>query len=129
MDISLRTRLEYLGDLRTFCSWAVNKGLLQENPVIAVMLGKSRRKRIMLTKRSRRKEQVLSVEDCEKLIRWVEVNDPSLLVYPVLCLFASLRPELEATGIDWVDVTTSHITVDASIAKDGRMERLESLKL
>ena len=29
MDISLRTRLGYLGDLRTFCSWAVNKGLLK----------------------------------------------------------------------------------------------------
>ena len=127
MDISLRTRLGYLGDLRTFCSWAVNKGLLKENPVIAAMPGKTTRKRIMLTKRSRRKEQVLSVEDCEKLIRWVEVNDPGLLVYPVLCLFAGLRPELEATGIDWVDVTTSHITVDASIAKDGETRIIEPL--
>ena len=127
MDISLRTRLGYLGDLRTFCSWAVNKGLLQENPVIAAMPGKTTRKRIMLTKRSRRKEQVLSVEDCEKLIRWVEVNDPGLLVYPVLCLFAGLRPELEATGIDWADVTTSHITVDASIAKDGETRIIEPL--
>jgi len=127
MDISLRTRLGYLGDLRTFCSWAVNKGLLQENPVIAAMPGKTTRKRIMLTKRSRRKEQVLSVEDCEKLIRWVEVNDPGLLVYPVLCLFAGLRPELEATRIDWADVTTSHITVDASIAKDGETRIIEPL--
>ena len=127
MDISLRTRLGYLGDLRTFCSWAVNKGLLKENPVIAAMPGKTTRKRIMLTKRSRRKEQVLSVEDCEKLIRWVEVNDPGLLVYPMLCLFAGLRPELEATGIDWVDVKTSHITVDASIAKDGETRIIEPL--
>ena len=127
MDISLRTRLGYLGDLRTFCSWAVNKGLLKENPVIPAMPGKTTRKRIMLTKRSRRKEQVLSVEDCEKLIRWVEVNDPGLLVYPVLCLFAGLRPELEATGIDWADVTTSHITVDASIAKDGETRIIEPL--
>ena len=68
MDISLRTLLGYLGDLRTFCSWAVNKGLLKENPVIAAMPGKTIRKRIMLAKRSRRKEQVLNVEDCEKLI-------------------------------------------------------------
>ena len=89
--------------------------------------GQTTRKRIMLTKRSRRKEQVLSVEDCEKLIRWVEVNDPGLLVYPVLCLFAGLRPELEATGIDWADVTTSHITVDASIAKDGETRIVEPL--
>ena len=61
MDISLRTRLGYLGDLRTFCSWVVNKGLLKENPVIAAMPGKTTRKRIMLAKRSRLKEQVLSV--------------------------------------------------------------------
>jgi len=91
------------------------------------MPGKTTRKPIMLTKRSRRKEQVLRVEDCEKLIRWVEVNDPGLLVYPVLCLFAGLRPELEATGLDWANVTTSHITVDASIAKDGETRIIEPL--
>ena len=109
MDISLRTRLGYLGDLRTFCSWAVNKGLLKENPVIAAMPGKTTRKRIMLTKRSRRKEQVLSVEECHLLLSWTEKNDPKLLVYPILCLFAGLRPEQEATGIDWPSITNSHI--------------------
>ena len=62
----------------------------------------------MLAKRSRRKEQVLSVEDCVKLIRWVEKNDPGLLVYPVLCLFAGLRLEREATGIDWADVDSKY---------------------
>ena len=81
----------------------------------------------MLAKRSRRKEQVLSVEDCTKLMRWVEINDPGLLVYPVLCLFAGLRPELEATGIDWADVTPEHITVDASIAKDAETRIIEPL--
>ena len=80
----------------------------------------------MLAKRSRRKEQVLSVENCTKLMRWVETNDPSLLVYPVLCLFAVLRPELEATGID-ADVTLEHITVDASIAKDAETRIIEPL--
>ena len=39
MDISLRTRLGYLVDLRTFCSWAVSKDLLKENPVIAALPG------------------------------------------------------------------------------------------
>ena len=81
----------------------------------------------MLTKRSRRKEQVLSVEECESLLRWVEVNDRVLLVYPVLYLFAGFRPELEATGIEWSDVTPEHITVDASIAKDGETRIIEPL--
>ena len=91
------------------------------------MPGRATRKRIMLAKRSRRKEQVLSVEDCTKLMRWVETNDPGLLVYPVLCLFAGLRPELEATGIDWADVTLEHITVDAGIAKDAETRIIEPL--
>jgi integrase len=95
--------------------------------VVTAMPGRATRKRIMLAKRSRRKEQVLSVEECEKLIRWVETNDPGLLVYPVLCLFAGLRPELEATGMDWADVTLEHITVDASIAKDAETRIIEPL--
>ena len=56
----------------------------------------------MLAKRSRRREQVLSVQECRKLMRWVEENDPGLLVYPVLCLFAGLRPEREAPEIERV---------------------------
>ena len=127
LGVSLRTRLGYLTDLRTIFSWGVQKGLIEVNPVVAAMPGRATRKRIMLAKRSRRKEQVLSVEDCEKLIRWVEMNDPGLLVYPVLCLFAGLRPELEATGMDWADVTLEHITVDASIAKDAETRIIEPL--
>ena len=127
LDISLRTRLGYLSDLRTFFSWALQKKLISVNPVVPVMPGRAARRRIMLTKRSRRKEQVLSVEECESLLRWVETNDRQLLVYPVLCLFAGLRPELEATGIEWSDVTPEHITVDASIAKDGETRIIEPL--
>ena len=127
LDIGLRTRLGYLSDLRTLFSWALQKGLTELNPVVAAMPGRAARKRIMLTKRSRRKEQVLSVEECESLLRWVETNDRQLLVYPVLCLFVGLRPELEATGIDWLDVTPEHITVDASIAKDGETRIIEPL--
>ena len=127
LGVSLRTRLGYLTDLRTIFSWGVQKGLIEVNPVVAAMPGRATRKRIMLAKRSRRKEQVLSVEDCTKLMRWVEMNDPGLLVYPVLCLFAGLRPELEATGIDWADVTLEHITVDASIAKDAETRIIEPL--
>jgi len=127
LGLSLRTRLGYLTDLRTLFSWGVQKGLIESNPVVSAMPGRATRRRIMLAKRSRRKEQVLSVEDCGKLIRWVEKNDPGLLVYPVLCLFAGLRPELEATGMDWADVTTSNITVDAVIAKDGETRIIEPL--
>lgn len=127
LDISLRTRFGYLGDLRTFCSWAVSKGLLKENLLNDAMPSKATRRRIMKAKRSRRKEQVLSVEECHLLLSWTEENDPELLVYPVLCLFAGLRPEQEATGIDWPSITISNITVDATIAKDGETRIIEPL--
>jgi integrase len=127
LDISLRTRLGYLSDLRTLFSWGLQKGLIEVNPVVAAMPGRATRKRIMLTKRSRRKEQVLRPQDCAKLIRWVEGNDPKLLVYPVLCLFAGLRPEREAPGMFWDDITLEHITVDARIAKDGETRIIEPL--
>ena len=74
----------------------------------------------MLAKRSRRREQVLSVQECRKLMRWVEENDSGLLVYPVLCLFAGLRPEREAPEIDWADVTFADITVDARLPRMAR---------
>ena len=127
MEISLRTRLGYLGDLRTFCCWALKRGLLKNNPINEAMPGKATRRRIMQAKRTRRMEQVLSVEECHLLLSWTEKNDPDLLVYPVLCLFAGLRPEQEATGIDWPSITISHITVDATIAKDGETRIIEPL--
>ena len=75
----------------------------------------------------RRIKQFLSVEECHLLLSWKEKNDPDLLVYPVLCLFAELRSEQEATGIDWPSITTSHITVDATIAKDGETRFIDPL--
>jgi integrase len=127
MNVGLRTRLGYLTDLRTLFSWGIQKGLAELNPVVAAMPGRATRRKIMLAKRERRKEQVLSVEDCRALLGWVREHDAGLLAYPVLCLFAGLRPEREAPGIDWADVTLEHITVDASIAKDGETRIIEPL--
>ena len=75
----------------------------------------------------RRIKQFLSVEECHLLLSWTEKNDPDLLVYPVLCLFAGLRSEQEAIGIDWPSITISHITVDATIAKDGETRFIDPL--
>ena len=75
----------------------------------------------------RRIKQFLSVEECHLLLSWTEKNDPDLLVYPVLCLFAGLRSEQEATGIDWPSITISHITVDATITKNGETRIIEPL--
>jgi site-specific recombinase XerC len=127
LNVSLRTRMGYLTDLRTLYSWGTRKGFAGVNPVVAAMPGRAVRKKIMLAKRRRRRDQVLGVADCRRLLDWVRGNDPSLLVYPVLCLFAGLRPEREAARIDSADVRLDHITVDARIAKDNETRIIEPL--
>ena len=79
MNVGLRTRLGYLTDLRTLFSWGIQKGLAESNPVVAAMPGRATRRKIMLAKRERRKEQVLSVEDCRALLGWVREHDTGLL--------------------------------------------------
>ena len=51
-----------------------------------------------------RMKQFLSVEECHLLLRWTEKNDPDLLVYPVLCLFAGLRSEHARTLTRQTDI-------------------------
>ena len=125
--IVLRTRVGYMTDLRTFFSWGMQKGYCEMNPVIAAMPGKSAKKRIMNTKRGRRKEQVLTPKECAALLSYCESHEPTLTQYPVILMFAGIRPEREGPYIDWDDIITDHITVDASIAKDGETRIIEPL--
>ena len=81
----------------------------------------------MKTKASPGDEQILSVEECDLLIRWTEENDPELLIYPVICLFAGLRLNQEATRIDWASITISSIIVDETIAKNRKKRIIEPL--
>lgn len=69
------------------------------------MSGNPTIRKIMMTKASPREEQILSVDECNLLIRWTEANDPELLIYPVICLFAGLRLNQEVTRIDWSSPT------------------------
>ena len=99
MNVGLRTRLGYLTDIRTLFSWGIQKGLAGSNPIVAAMPGRATRRKIMLAKRERRKEQVLGVEDCRALLGWTRAHDPGLLVYPVLCLPAPVHRQLPRTGL------------------------------
>lgn len=127
MRISLRTRLGYLTDLRTFFSWAMQRGYRDSNPVIAAMPGKASRRKIMEQKRSRRREQVLTVDECRALLHYCVENEPTLIPHVALCLFVGLRPEREAPEIEMTDINGKHVTVDASIAKDGETRIIEPL--
>ncbi len=128
--ITIRTRVGYMTDLRTFFSWGMQKGYCEMNPVIAAMPGKSAKKKIMTAKRGRRKEQVLTPKECLALLDYCESHEPTLTPYVVVLTFAGIRPEIEGpniVGSYWDDVTTDHITVDASIAKDGETRIIEPL--
>ena len=63
----------------------------------------------MKTKASPREEQILSVEECNLLIRWTEEHDPELLIYPIVCLFAGLRLNQEAARIDWSMILMAYL--------------------
>ena len=84
-------------------------------------------RKIMKAKASPRNEQILSVEECNLLIRWTEENDPELLIYPVICLFAGLRLNQEATRIDWSSITISRIIVEEKLTKDRQNRIIEPL--
>lgn len=129
MDISGRTRLGYLTDLRTLFSWALQKGYVNANPVLPCMPTKSARKKIMNQKRARRKEQVLTPDECQLILVYCEKNYPEITRYAVPLMFAGLRPEKEGTLIDWDDITEESITVDETIAKDGETRIIEPLTL
>jgi len=127
LGVRPRTRLGYLTELRTLFSWATQKGYADFNPVVAAMPTKKTRKKIMDTKREVRKSQVLTPEECRIIMDYCENHYPDLTGYAALALFAGLRPEKEATLIDWDQVTEAHITVDWRIAKDRETRIIEPL--
>lgn len=98
---------------------------MKNNPINEALPDNVTIKRIKKIKRSRRKER-LSAEQCHMLLSWTEENNPELLVFPVVCLFAGLRPGQEETSIDWFSITISQ-TVDNTIVKDRETRIIEPL--
>lgn len=127
LKVSTRSRVGYLSELRTFFSWAVQKGYSESNPVIPAMPSKKAKKKIMNTKREVRASQVLTPQEAGIIMDYCEREYPLFTRYAALCLFAGLRPEREGKLIPWANVNTTNITVDWRIAKDNETRIIEPL--
>lgn len=109
---SARTRHGVLVDLGTFFGWAVRMEMLERNPAAKVP------KPILEPTTPR----VLTVAECERLLRTAEEHDAELVGFLALAMFAGLRPESELGRLLPVDLGAHHVTV--TTAAKTRRRRL-----
>lgn len=95
-----------LGNMVTFWNFVERQDWCGENPT------KGMRKPAVEAKEIR----ILSVEQCESLLRKAEETDPRVIPYIALRLFAGLRAD-EAAHIDWFDIQKDHVRVQSEISK------------
>lgn len=97
---SAYTRKTYLRDLVTLFSWGQKNGHLVLNPAAKV-------ERIVMPDTA---PPILTVEQCELLMRTAERTDRPLIPFLSLCLFGGLRPS-EAMRIQKENIKENHIEV------------------
>jgi integrase len=102
------SRASNLGRLGALFQYAWRRKWISENPI-------RRMERVRIDRPS---ASFLTVEQCEKLMRWVERERPDFLAWLTLALFAGIRPN-EADQLTWkcVDLDSGTVTVDAAASK------------
>lgn len=102
---STATRLSRIG---TLFAWAVRRKLINENPCDGI-------ERVTPEAKPPR---ILAVDECERLLRWVDAERPRALAWFSLALLAGIRPQ-EADRLTWasVDLERGIVTVDAAASK------------
>jgi integrase len=93
-DVSAYTYNGLLGDIRTFCRWAVGRGHLVSDPTDGLERRKVRAESLPAT---------LTPAAVGALLRDLEATAPGWVPYAALCVFAGLRPgtrEGEANRLD-----------------------------
>ena len=119
---SCRTRNNYLIDLATLFSWAVEEELLGKSPAKMKKFRPNVAEEAALGKK-----EILNNDEVERILRLTLKHDPALLGYVVLVIFAGLRPEREAPGVTWddIDLDENLLYVSAKIAKDRKERYIE----
>jgi site-specific recombinase XerC len=95
-------------NLQTYFSFALSKGWLEENPCAAVA-------RVSV---DYKKPGILTVEQCEKLMRAAESHptEKRLVPYLALALFAGVRPE-EIHRLSWGAINDGVIWLESEVSK------------
>jgi site-specific recombinase XerD len=74
-------------------------------------------------KSENRAPEILTTEQARQLMATTRERDAGLIPYVSVCLFAGIRPELEAGKLEWPDISKNYIEIRAKIAK-SRKRRL-----
>ena len=112
---SMRTRNNYLGDVRAMFAWATKEGLAMRSPCEG------------MTKVSLPEHEisVLSLDDCQALLQAAR-GDSEVMWYVVLGMFGGLRPaEIERMKVTAVNVDEGTVIVAAATAKTGSRRVVE----
>jgi len=94
--------------LNTFFAWAVRQGYANENPV----------EKLESIQVSMPEPEILSVEQCRRLVIAARQIDPDYLAYLGLALFLGIRPD-ECRRLPWsaIDLEGMRVTISADVAK------------
>ncbi len=116
--LSPRSRKNYLITVRTFFTWAINRGFRSaENPATSIATPKI----------DWEAPSILTVAEAEKLLRAAKKEQDGRLLGPVvLGLFAGIRSN-EIMRLDWsaVDLAEGIVTIGSQIAKKRRLRVIE----
>ena len=116
--VSETTRDNYRRWLHSFCSWLVDCGYLQENPVEKVkpLTGGHHTKQ---QGRDAMKSKYISERDRVRMFRWMDENDPWLKLAVLLCHECFLRTkEVAQLRVENIRLHDSLIFVPAAISKN-----------
>jgi len=104
-------RNAFLRSFRAAFNFGIKRGWLETNPISKLDFSPIHRGEVV----------VLTPDETEALIRSAERNDPALLPYHALGLFAGIRPN-ELQRLDWqhIDLVEGHIEISAAVSKTGR---------
>jgi integrase/recombinase XerD len=116
-DWSAATRRSKLTDIRTLFSFSIKKGYRVDNPA----------KEIEKPRFDEKPPEILTPDQCRELLQTVVDQDLGLVPYVSVCLFAGLRPEQEASQLDWSDFKATTVEVRAATAK-SRKRRLVDIQ-
>lgn len=107
-EAKLSTRIGNIGRLSALFAYAVRRGWLSSNPCRQL-------ERIRIEPA---RPAILTPEQCERLMRWVQFHKPSAMAYFALALFVGVRPE-ETEKLTWdaLDERGKLIVIDAAVSK------------
>jgi integrase len=106
------TRNNFLTYVRAMFNYGLKKGYLLRNPV----------DQIEFSVRKRREVEIYTPDEVQRLLDDALEQEPGLLPYRVLTLYCGIRPNGEATRVEWDDIKWEDrvVKLSAAITKKGR---------